>query len=114
VDVDRDLFGLALRQLLDNAVKYSPAGSAIEVAASGGGGTIHLAVRNGGPPIPERERRRIFERFYRGGQAQGIPGTGMGLPIVRQIAQAHGGNVAVTSSERSTEFRVSLPPGDTA
>lgn len=109
IHADRELLGLALRQLLDNAAKYSPATSVIEISATGAG-TIDLAVRNSGPPIPEREQARLFERFYRGSQARGIPGTGMGLAIVRQIAEAHRGTLSVSSAPgEGTEFRMSLP-----
>ena len=109
VDADRDLVSLALRQLLDNAVKYSPPTSVIEVAA-GGNGAIEISVRNSGPAIPEREQTRIFERFYRGAQARHVPGTGMGLAIVQQIMRAHSGHLRVTSTpELGTIFTLSLP-----
>src|SRR4030095_7981317 len=94
VDADRDLVGLALRQLLDNALKYSAASSTIEISAAGNG-AVEISVRNSGSTIPEREQARIFERFYRGAGAGHIPGTGMGLAIVQQIARAHGGRWAV-------------------
>jgi two-component system, OmpR family, sensor histidine kinase KdpD len=106
---DRELLGLALRQLLDNAVKYSPQNSAIEIAASGCD-TIDIGVRNSGPPIPEREQARLFERFYRGSAARHLPGTGMGLAIVRQIAEAHRGSIRVRSApDAGTAFVMSLP-----
>jgi two-component system sensor histidine kinase KdpD len=111
VDADRDLLGLALRQLVDNAVKYSPATSTIELGATGNG-SVEIAVRNSGPAIPEPEQSRIFERFYRGAQARQVPGTGMGLAIVQQIAQAHGGALTVASAPGTgTEFRICLPRG---
>jgi two-component system sensor histidine kinase KdpD len=111
VDADRDLIGLALRQLLDNAIKYSPAEATIEVAARGNGAT-EIAVRNSGATIPEREQARIFERFYRGGHARQVPGTGMGLAIVQEIVRAHGGSLRVVStSEAGTTFTMSLPRG---
>src|SRR6202166_3739745 len=75
IDGDRELVGLALRQLLDNAVKYSSPTSPIEIVAAVNG-AVDIAVRNVGAPIPELEQQRIFERFYRGGQARHIPGTG--------------------------------------
>jgi two-component system, OmpR family, sensor histidine kinase KdpD len=111
VDADRDLIGLALRQLLDNAIKYSPPEATIEVAAHGNGATV-IAVRNSGATIPEREQARIFERFYRGGHARQVPGTGMGLAIVQEIVRAHGGVLRVAStSEAGTTFTLSLPRG---
>jgi two-component system sensor histidine kinase KdpD len=114
VEADRDLLSLALRQLLDNAIKYSPATSIIEVTA-GGDGIIEISVRNSGPAIPEREQARIFERFYRGAQARHVPGTGMGLTIVQQIMRAHNGHLRVTSEpERGTIFTLSLPHGHSA
>jgi two-component system sensor histidine kinase KdpD len=113
VDADRDLLGLALRQLIDNAVKYSPATSTIELAASNGSGqVVEISVKNSGPAIPEREQARIFERFYRGTQARHVAGTGMGLAIVQQIARAHGGALTVASGpDTGTTFTVSLPRG---
>jgi len=109
IHADRELLSLALRQLLDNAVKYSPPTSAIEISATGGE-TIAISVRDSGPPIPESERVRLFERFYRGSDARQVPGTGMGLAIVRQIAEAHGGTVSVSSSPgEGTTFTMSLP-----
>jgi two-component system sensor histidine kinase KdpD len=112
VEADGQLLRLALRQLLDNAAKYSPPGSTIEVAATSNS-SVDIAVRNSGSVIPEREQRHLFDRFYRGLQARLVPGTGMGLAIVRQIAQAHGGTVRVASAQQTgTEFTLSLPHGD--
>jgi two-component system sensor histidine kinase KdpD len=109
VAADGPLLGLALRQLLDNAVKYSPPSAAIDIGATSTA-TIDIAVHNGGSPIPETEQTRIFERFYRGTHARQIPGTGMGLAIVRRIADAHGGTLHVSSSPGAgTTFTLSLP-----
>ena len=111
VDADRDLLSLAIRQLLDNAIKYSPPESIIEIAGAGNG-AIDLSVRNSGPAIPEREQDRIFERFYRGVQARHVPGTGMGLTIVQEIMRAHGGHLRVTSAAgQGTTFTLSFPHG---
>jgi two-component system, OmpR family, sensor histidine kinase KdpD len=113
VDADRELLGLALRQLLDNALKYSPPTSTIEIQATGNG-EVEIAVRNSGSTIQEPEQPRIFERFYRGAQARHIPGTGMGLAIVQQIAHAHGGSLSVSSTPQAgTTFCLSLPRGGT-
>jgi two-component system sensor histidine kinase KdpD len=112
VVADADLLGLALRQLIDNAIKYSPPSSTIEIEASSNG-AVDLIVRNSGSVIADRDQPHLFERFYRGGQARRIPGTGMGLSIVQQIAHAHGGSVAVTSTPTTgTAFAISLPRED--
>jgi two-component system sensor histidine kinase KdpD len=109
VDADAPLVRLALRQLIDNAAKYSPAGSPIAVSASVDG-RVEIAVRNSGPAIPESEQPRVFDRFYRGMQARLVPGAGLGLAIVRQIADAHGGAVRVDSTAGAgTAFILSLP-----
>jgi signal transduction histidine kinase len=109
VDGDRDLLALALRQLLDNALKYSPPTSTIDISATTNG-SLRIVVHNSGTTIPEREQARIFERFYRGVDVRQIPGTGMGLAIVERIAQAHGGRLMVASSpEQGTSFTIVLP-----
>jgi two-component system sensor histidine kinase KdpD len=109
VDADGHLLGLALRQLLDNAVKYSPPTSAIDIMARCNG-AVEIDVHNSESVIPEAEQRRIFDRFYRGTQAKHIPGTGMGLAIVQRIAEAHGGTLKVSSSpEAGTTFTLALP-----
>jgi two-component system sensor histidine kinase KdpD len=111
VDADYELLGLAIRQLLDNALKYSPSTSTIDIHARGNG-TVDIAVHNSGSTVPEHEQARIFERFYRGSQARHVPGSGMGLAIVQQIAAAHGGTLTVsTSSDTGTTFTLSLPRG---
>jgi two-component system sensor histidine kinase KdpD len=111
VEADRDLLALALRQLLDNALKYSPATSAIQIEAKGNG-VVDITVRNSGSTIPHGEQARVVERFYRGAQARKIPGTGMGLAIVRQIAGAHQGTLTlVSSADAGTSFTLSLPRG---
>jgi two-component system sensor histidine kinase KdpD len=111
VDADRELLGLALRQLLDNALKYSPPTSTIEIQARSNG-AVEITVRNTGSTIPEREQARVVERFYRGAQARNISGTGMGLAIVQQIARAHGGALTLSSSpDAGTAFTLSLPRG---
>jgi two-component system sensor histidine kinase KdpD len=109
VDADRDLIDLAIRQLLDNAIKYSPPSSSIELAAKGNG-SVDLSIRNSGSVIPAGEHDRVFERFYRGSTARQTSGTGMGLAIARRIAQAHRGSLSVTSSPSTgTIFTLSLP-----
>jgi two-component system sensor histidine kinase KdpD len=111
VDADRELLALALRQLIDNALKYSPAASTIAIVARSNG-AVELTVHNSGSSIPSQEQTRVTDRFYRGSQARQIPGTGMGLAIVQQIASAHGGTVKISSADDSgTAVVLSLPRG---
>jgi two-component system sensor histidine kinase KdpD len=111
IDADSRLSELALRQLLSNAVKYSPASSRIEVRAKEDGNFIVATVSNAGPGIPEAEQAAIFEKFYRGRDARArVAGSGMGLAIVREIIEAHGGRVWVESEPgKGAEFHLSLP-----
>jgi len=80
----------AIANLLDNAAKWSPRGTPVEVALAGG----ELTVRDHGPGIAEADRPHVFERFYRATSARSMPGSGLGLAIVRQVAEMHGGTVA--------------------
>jgi two-component system sensor histidine kinase KdpD len=109
IDADPQLLELAIGQLLDNAAKYSSAGSTIDIVGRAGHG-VSVTVRNDGPPIPEEERHRLFDRFYRGPQSRHIPGTGLGLSIARRIAQAHGGTLTVdTDVAKGTAFTLTIP-----
>jgi two-component system sensor histidine kinase KdpD len=109
--VDPELTQLVLRHLIDNAVKYSPPASPISISAESKDDSVVISVRNQGAEIAEWERERIFDKFYRGASArERVPGTGMGLAIVREVALAHGGAVRVESSPGSgVEFILTLP-----
>ncbi|MCE5336040.1 MAG: PAS domain-containing protein [Desulfobacteraceae bacterium] len=86
------------RNLLENAVKFSPAGAVIAVGASSEGGRATFAVSDHGPGIPKQDRQRIFERFYRVDKSRGkAGGTGLGLAICKHIIRNHGGNIWVES-----------------
>ena len=96
--VDREFAGQVLRQLVENALKYSPEGSPIEVSAEVKGGKIVLGVGDHGPGIEENERSRIFDKFYRGRRHRfDTKGTGMGLAIAKGIVEAHGEKIWVAS-----------------
>ncbi|CAN5525890.1 hypothetical protein BH20VER3_BH20VER3_00110 [soil metagenome] len=98
--------------LLDNAVKYSPAGGKITVRAAPDSDRMVFSVSDNGPGIPARDLPRIFERFYRADKARHreLGGTGLGLSIVKHIAQLHGGTVEAESElGRGTTVRVHLP-----
>jgi two-component system, OmpR family, sensor histidine kinase SenX3 len=113
---DRRQLVSALYNLLDNAVKYSDAGSAIEVrmAMSTDGSRLAVEVQDHGIGIPARDLERIFERFYRVDRARSreTGGTGLGLAIVRHVASNHQGEVRVASREgEGTTFTLVLPAG---
>ena len=91
------LLYLALHNLADNAVRYSPPLARVELQVSQADGLPTLQVDDAGPGIPPAERERVFDRFYRRGLAD-EPGTGLGLAIVRSVAQRHGATVALGDS----------------
>lgn len=96
--------------LLDNAVKYSPAGSAVEVRALAADGSMVVSVRDRGPGIRREQQQLIFEKFGRAEGPAGKPGTGLGLFIARSIAEAHGGRIEVDSAPgRGTTMSLVLP-----
>jgi two-component system, OmpR family, phosphate regulon sensor histidine kinase PhoR len=101
----------AVGNLIDNAIKYSPEGTRVEVSATATGGGVAIRVKDEGPGIEARHLPRIFERFYRVDQARSraLGGTGLGLAIVKHIAQAHGGSVSVDSQPgKGSAFAVHL------
>ena len=109
---DRRQLVSALFNLLENAVKYSDPGSAVEVRATTDGRIIAIEVRDHGIGIPSRDLDRIFERFYRVDQGRGRDsgGTGLGLSIVRHVAHNHDGDVLVDSREgEGSTFTLRLP-----
>jgi len=109
---DRQRVVGALTNLLDNGVKYSDPGNAVEVDAVHETDRLALTVRDHGIGVPTRDLERIFERFYRVDRARSrdTGGTGLGLSIVRHVAQAHGGEVTVESREgEGSTFRFVIP-----
>ena len=88
-----------LGNLIDNAVKYSPAGSPVQVSVTGLNGNVAVSVRDEGSGIASGDQRLIFEKFGRVTGGNTKPGTGLGLYIARSIAEAHGGSLAVASAQ---------------
>jgi two-component system, OmpR family, sensor histidine kinase MprB len=96
----------AVANLLDNAAKFGPPGSVVEVRLEGGG----LSVRDHGPGIDPADLPHVFDRFYRSAAARAVPGSGLGLAIVRQTAEAHGGTIRAEPAEGGgTVFTLRLP-----
>jgi two-component system, OmpR family, sensor histidine kinase KdpD len=111
LEIDRKLGELALRQLLNNALKYSAPSSPIQITAEAQADAIMFTVGNAGPGIPEPEQDLIFEKFYRGRDVRArVVGTGMGLTIAREIVEAHGGRIWLKSeSGKGVQFSFTLP-----
>ncbi|WP_236783763.1 DUF3369 domain-containing protein [Azospirillum humicireducens] len=110
VEIDAHLIGLVMTNLVNNAVKYSGSDSAILLHGDADGAMAVIEVTDHGRGIPAPEIPHLFDRFFRGSGASGIPGTGIGLHTVQQIVLLHGGAVAVDSElGRGSTFRVVLP-----
>jgi two-component system OmpR family sensor kinase len=90
-----DALQILLANLVDNALRYTPVGGSVHVTVARDGGSVRLEVADSGPGIPDKERERVFDRFYRG---PGAPagGSGLGLAIVRQVAALHGATVTLS------------------
>ena len=110
VRADRELLAMILTQYIDNARKYSTARTPIEIAARARHSEILISVHNFGSTIRIEDRERIFERFYRSKESKdAVPGTGIGLSVVRKAAEAHHGHVWVISDNKEgTTFYLSL------
>jgi len=109
VQGDEDLVQRMAGNLIENAIKHAPAGGRVLVRTSAANGEIRIEVRDSGRGVPAELRERIFERFFR---VDGTHGTGLGLPIARWIAEAHGGRVWLERSDSSgSVFVATLPRG---
>ena len=107
---DEDLLRQLLLNVLQNAVQHTPPGGSVTVALREDAGTIRISVADTGPGIPPPDRARIFDRFVRLDPSRRGGGSGLGLPIARWIAEAHGGTLVLeTSAPGGSTFCVSLP-----
>ncbi len=110
VDLDRSRFRRVLANLLDNAIKFSEAGGEVAVRLVRRGAEGVLEIEDHGRGIPAEEIDRVFERFYRASNTLEVQGTGLGLPIVRSLIEAHGGRLEVESELGvGSLFRIVLP-----
>lgn len=112
VAADSRLLRMAIKQVLDNALKYSPPACPVMVQLRRTGDAIAIGITDHGKGIPVHEQARIFERFYRSPSVKRlIPGSGLGLSIVHSIVRAHNGELSVTSRPGETTFQILLPIG---
>lgn len=106
---DRELLAQAITNLLDNAIKYSPDGGRIHLSLSVQDERAYIAVADSGPGIPAAERERVFARFARLDQARSKPGNGLGLALVKAVADQHGGDLQLSDNIPGLIVRLSLP-----
>jgi len=109
VSVDRTRLRQVLANLVDNAVKYTPAGGRVTLRVWQDDRSAVVAVEDTGPGIPAGDLPRIWERLYRGDRSRTTRGLGLGLSLVKAIVEAHGGTVGVESRPGETRFEVRLP-----
>ena len=117
LELDAVLFERVLVNLLENAAKYTPAGSGIEISARVDGDRVLLNVDDHGPGLPAGREELLFEKFERGSKESATPGVGLGLAICRAIVQAHGGSIhgqtrRLRGAVDGARFSISLPRGE--
>lgn len=110
ISFDRRLIKLAIKQILDNALKYSPATKPVQVRLRSADRNVSLEIIDQGQGIPPADQEKIFQRFYRSPSViEGTPGSGLGLSIASRIVNAHGGKLTVSSRPGETIFQITLP-----
>jgi two-component system sensor histidine kinase KdpD len=114
--LDTVLIERVLVNLLENAAKYTPAGSAIHIDAREHDDSVLIRVDDHGPGLPRGREERVFEKFERGQRESATPGVGLGLAICRAIVEAHGGTIEAHNRERAgtvqgARFVITLPRG---
>ncbi|MGM9625697.1 MAG: sensor histidine kinase, partial [Eubacteriales bacterium] len=112
ITADKDRIEQVFLNILSNAVKYTPDGGKIAVRAVSGQSHIAVSIRDNGIGVPKEDQPHLFERFYRVEKSRttGAGGTGLGLAIAKELVEAHGGSIHLTSEVgRGTEITVILP-----
>lgn len=109
---DRDLLFQAFANLLDNALKFTPAGGRVELALKGGDSGLQVTVSDSGSGIPEQERDKVFGRFYRMESSRSVgAGNGLGLSLVQAVIHLHGGGIRLCDNRPGLRVEVLLPAG---
>jgi signal transduction histidine kinase len=108
---DPDLLFQAVANLLDNAVKHGPQNGSILLSAGRRADYVKISISDSGPGIPQNERERVFDRFYRVPGSEPAPGVGLGLSLVRSVAELHGGAVRFGEPAVGSVAILTLPAG---
>ncbi len=107
---DRDLLFQAFANLLDNAIKYTPAKGEIELRLVAMGKMIHVTVADSGPGVPQADKKRVFRRFFRVDASRGVEvGNGLGLSMVMAVIKLHGGAILLTDNSPGLKVEIELP-----
>lgn len=109
IEANRDLLKHVWINLIDNAVKFSPTGGHVDIGIQLENERICVTVTNFGSEIPEEQQKKIFHKFYQADESHASEGNGIGLALVKEAVELHGGSVSVTSGENMTSFCVTLP-----
>jgi signal transduction histidine kinase len=106
---DKDLLFHVWSNLIDNAVKFTPAGGRVRISASEDGGAVTVTVADSGVGMDDQTRQNAFYQFYRGTNAAAGDGSGLGLPLAKRIVELHGGSIRVLPEAQGNAFTVVLP-----
>jgi signal transduction histidine kinase len=106
---DRDLLFQALANILDNAIKYTPAAGSVRLSMHDLPDQLQIAITDSGPGIPSAAREKVFERFYRLEESRSSPGNGLGLSLVAAIVKLHHGGIELTDNQPGLKLTINLP-----
>lgn len=106
---DRDLLFQTLSNLIDNAIKYTPEGGDIDLSLSKTPTDVYITVGDSGIGIPEAERNKVFERFYRVAKSRSMPGNGLGLSLVNAVMELHQGSITLSDNNPGLRVELRLP-----
>ncbi len=109
VTADRDLLFQTLSNLVDNAIKYTPEGGEIDLSLSKSKDDVYLIVGDSGIGIPEDERKKVFERFYRVAKSRSLPGNGLGLSLVLAVMELHHGSITLADNNPGLRVELKIP-----